>query len=412
MTKQMNTLSNIGLISTFVGMLTDSRSLLSFSRHDYFRRLLCNLFGSEMERGLLPDDEKWVGKIIQDICYHNTKTILKSNTMQNSAKILCFGELLLHFAPDSEGNWLNEQSLKIYIGGAEYNVAAALSQWKNAVKLLSALPENFVGNQLESQLKNKGIEVLAEKNKGRIGTFYLSSDGDMQNASVVYDRFPSVFTQSDFETFSDEEIFSGVKWLHISTITPALSDHAFRKCLQIMKEAGTRNITVSLDLNYRALLWQNQNPHKIKELMPFVNVLMGNIWSVEQFLNIPIEYEFNGNFDDENLLKQAEKTALEIRREFPGVEKIANTFRFTNGEQVNYFATLFADEQLLISEKYNSDTIKERVGSGDSFMAALIHGILKGNPDQQILEDATKVAFKKLFVKGDTIDESINIEKL
>lgn len=73
MKKQMNTPSNIGLISTFVGMLTDSRSLLSFSRHDYFRRLLCNMFGSEMERGLLPNDEEWVGKIIQDICYHNTK---------------------------------------------------------------------------------------------------------------------------------------------------------------------------------------------------------------------------------------------------------------------------------------------------------------------------------------------------
>ncbi|MEI3790765.1 MULTISPECIES: glucuronate isomerase [unclassified Chryseobacterium] len=77
MKKQMNTLSNIGLISTFVGMLTDSRSLLSFSRHDYFRRLLCNMFGSEIERGLLPDDEEWVGKIIQDICYHNTKNYFK-----------------------------------------------------------------------------------------------------------------------------------------------------------------------------------------------------------------------------------------------------------------------------------------------------------------------------------------------
>lgn len=86
--------------------------------------------------------------------------------MQDSAKILCFGELLLHFAPDSEGNWLNEQSLKMYVGGAEYNVAAALSQWKNSVKLLSALPGNFVGNHLELQLKNKGIEILAEKLKG------------------------------------------------------------------------------------------------------------------------------------------------------------------------------------------------------------------------------------------------------
>jgi 2-dehydro-3-deoxygluconokinase len=330
-----------------------------------------------------------------------------------SNKILCFGELLLHFAPDSEGNWLNDQSLKIFLGGAEYNVAAALAQWNNPVKLLSALPENFLGNQLESQLKNKEIEVLAEKSNGRIGTFYLSSDGDMQNASVVYDRFPSVFTQSDFETFSFDEIFSEVKWLHISTITPALSENAYQKCLDLMKEAATRSITVSLDLNYRSALWQNRNPSaKIIALMPFVNVLMGNIWSIQQFLEIPIEYELNGNFDDKNLLKQAEKSALEIQKIYPNVKMIANTFRFTKGEEVNYFATLFADEKLLISEHYHSTTIEERVGSGDSFMAALIHGTLKGNSLQQILEDAAKVAFKKLFVKGDTINNSINIEKL
>jgi glucuronate isomerase len=73
MEKQMNAVSNLGLISTFIGMLTDSRSFLSFSRHEYFRRLLCNMFGNEMERGLLPNDEEWIGRIIQDICYHNTK---------------------------------------------------------------------------------------------------------------------------------------------------------------------------------------------------------------------------------------------------------------------------------------------------------------------------------------------------
>lgn len=332
--------------------------------------------------------------------------------MASSEKIVCFGELLLHFAPDSEGNWLNEQAMKIFIGGAEYNVASALSQWENPVKLLSVLPENFVGNQLEVQLQNKGIEILAEKNNGRIGTFYLSSDGDMQNASVVYDRFPSVFTQSDFSQFSFDEIFSEVKWLHISTITPALSENAYQKCLDLMKEAVKRNITVSLDLNYRAALWKDKNPSElISKMIPFVNVLMGNIWSIQQFLEIPIEYELNGDFDDENLLKQAEKSALQIQKQFPNVEMIANTFRFTNGEKVNYYATLFTD-QLLVSEQYQSDKVEERVGSGDSFMAALIHGKIKGNPSQKILEDATRVAFKKLFVKGDTIDESINIEKL
>src|SRR5215213_8323774 len=73
MIKQIDTLSNMGLLSKFIGMLTDSRSFLSFPRHEYFRRLLCNLFGEEIENGELPNDIKWIGKIIQDICYNNAK---------------------------------------------------------------------------------------------------------------------------------------------------------------------------------------------------------------------------------------------------------------------------------------------------------------------------------------------------
>lgn len=71
MTKQLNSLSNMGLLSRFIGMLTDSRSFLSFPRHEYFRRILCNLLGEEIENGELPADIQWTGKIIQDICYHN-----------------------------------------------------------------------------------------------------------------------------------------------------------------------------------------------------------------------------------------------------------------------------------------------------------------------------------------------------
>lgn len=74
MIKQINTLSNMGLLSQFVGMLTDSRSFLSFPRHEYFRRILCDLFGTDVENGELPYDKEWLGKIIQDICYNNAKT--------------------------------------------------------------------------------------------------------------------------------------------------------------------------------------------------------------------------------------------------------------------------------------------------------------------------------------------------
>ncbi|UOB19096.1 glucuronate isomerase [Abyssalbus ytuae] len=72
-TKQINALSNMALLSCSVGMLTDSRSFMSFPRHEYFRRILCNIFGNDVKKGELPDDIKWAGKIIQDICYYNAR---------------------------------------------------------------------------------------------------------------------------------------------------------------------------------------------------------------------------------------------------------------------------------------------------------------------------------------------------
>lgn len=73
MEKQMNALSNMGLLSCFVGMLTDSRSFLSYPRHEYFRRILCNLIGRDVANGELPADEKWLGKLVSDISYYNAK---------------------------------------------------------------------------------------------------------------------------------------------------------------------------------------------------------------------------------------------------------------------------------------------------------------------------------------------------
>jgi glucuronate isomerase len=73
MEKQINTLSNMGLLSQFIGMLTDSRSFLSFPRHEYFRRILCNLLGKDIENGELPNDIEWLGKMVENICYKNAK---------------------------------------------------------------------------------------------------------------------------------------------------------------------------------------------------------------------------------------------------------------------------------------------------------------------------------------------------
>jgi len=76
MTEQLNTLSSMGLLSTFVGMLTDSRSFLSFPRHEYFRRLLCNLLAEDMRAGHLPDDKAMVGELVANVCYRNVRSFL------------------------------------------------------------------------------------------------------------------------------------------------------------------------------------------------------------------------------------------------------------------------------------------------------------------------------------------------
>jgi glucuronate isomerase len=88
MVKQLNALSNMSLLSRFIGMLTDSRSFLSYPRHEYFRRILCDLFGDEIENGELPNDINWIGKVIQDICYHNAKNYFAWKQLDEPATIV------------------------------------------------------------------------------------------------------------------------------------------------------------------------------------------------------------------------------------------------------------------------------------------------------------------------------------
>ena len=76
MTWQLNALSNLGLLSRFIGMITDSRSFMSYPRHEYFRRVLCNLIGTDIENGELPASDELVEPMIRNICYGNARQFL------------------------------------------------------------------------------------------------------------------------------------------------------------------------------------------------------------------------------------------------------------------------------------------------------------------------------------------------
>jgi glucuronate isomerase len=86
--QQLNALSTMGLLSRFVGMLTDSRSFMSFPRHEYFRRTLCNLIGGEVEDGLLPEDETTIGRMISDICFGNAASYFGLELGRKAERVL------------------------------------------------------------------------------------------------------------------------------------------------------------------------------------------------------------------------------------------------------------------------------------------------------------------------------------
>ena len=316
-------------------------------------------------------------------------------------KILSFGELLLRICPDAEGSWIKENNLPFYIGGAELNVATALSLWGMPSAYMTALPKNAMTEQLVEYIADLGIDHSAIQYQGeRVGLYYLHKGKDLKNSSVIYDRKYSSFSTLQIGDVNWEEVFTDVSWFHFSAICPAVSQAAADVCEEALKEAAARNITISVDLNYRALLWKyGKEPVAVlPALAKYCTVIMGNIWAAETMLGIPVPADLSGK---ENYLEQAEKTSRIIQESYPNCKTVANTFRFDEQGGVKYYTTLFTEGKLQVSKQYFAAEIVDKVGSGDCYMAGLIYGFYQGKSPAETLDFATAAAFSKLFVASD-----------
>ncbi|MGZ3763953.1 MAG: PfkB family carbohydrate kinase [Mucilaginibacter sp.] len=322
---------------------------------------------------------------------------------KGTGKILSFGELLLRMCPDIEGDWINKNMLPFYIGGAELNVATALARWELPSKYCTVLPGNGMSFQLVNHLKKLQIDTSSIFFQGnRLGLFYLTRGQDMKHDALIYDRANSAFAELKTGTIDWNHVLEDVSWFHFSAICPAISQNAAAICLEALQAASSKNITLSVDLNYRSALWNyGEEPmHVMTKLVKFCHVIMGNIWSANTLLNIPISAGLSEVGQKNDYLAQSEQTSLAIMEQFPKCRAMANTFRFSSGNELKYYATLYTD-QLYISTEYHSKHIIDQVGSGDSFMAGLINGCYNNWLPDKTLEFATASAFNKLFIPGD-----------
>lgn len=329
------------------------------------------------------------------------------STVLEKGAILCFGELLLRLSPDTAGNWLNTNRMPVYVGGAELNVATALAMWKLPVRYFTALPENFVSKQILAHIAQKKIDSSPVHFSGtRIGTYYLPEGTDMKNAGVIYDRALSAFATLAPGIIQWDKILEGVSWLHFSAICPALSIEAADLCTEMLQAAVSKNITISIDLNYRSKLWQYGN--RPDEIMPglakYCDIIMGNVWAAQMMLAIPIDEQLIQKGEKDAYLRQAEESSALILKEYPRCKAVFNTFRFDNNQKLEYYTTLYTSDKLYVSQEYQTTEVVDKVGSGDCFMAGIIYGYYNNFPVQNLLEFATKAAYRKLFIKGDAID--------
>ncbi|MCW3463410.1 sugar kinase [Chitinophaga nivalis] len=322
-------------------------------------------------------------------------------------KVITLGEILLRLSPE-----LAQQTAAVYVGGAEANVAAALAQWGTPVAYISKVPDNGLSKGVLAQLEHYGMATDRMLWGGdRIGTYYLAQGSDLKHAEVVYDRKYSAFSQIQPDTVDWEALLEGADWLHWSAISPALNPEAAIVCKEVLEAATRKGMTISTDLNYRSKLWQyGKQPFEVMpELVQYCDVVMGNIWAAHTMLDTPLDTVALETASKAVFLEEATKVAAAVTAQYPRCKRVAFTFRFSDAPAHNrYYAFYYHEGQVSVSKEYETNEVVDRVGSGDCFMAGLIHAQLQGMTDRQIIDFAAAAAYSKFFVKGDFNTTSAN----
>jgi len=208
-----------------------------------------------------------------------------------------------------------------------------------------------------------------------------------------------------------DHILQDVSWLHWSAISPALNESVAAVCLEGLQAASKKNITISVDLNHRPKLWKLRNPHDVMSaLLPYCDVVMGNIWSAHDLLGITLDPQLIRTNDKSAYLQHAHQTSTRILKRFARVKTVACTFRFETGQSgILYYGSLYSAHHWADSTVYQSEQVLEKVGTGDCFMAGLIYGLYKHIPEPEIIQFATAAGFGKFFEMGDATSQDLEL---
>ena len=206
-------------------------------------------------------------------------------------KVVTFGEIMLRLAPQGFLRFSQANNFDAVYGGGESNVAVSLANYGVDVDFVTRLPKNDIGECAMMEMRKRGVGVNKIVYGGdRLGIYFLETGAVSRGSKVVYDRAHSAIAEIQSGMINWDTVFDGVEWFHWTGITPAISQGAADVCLEAVKAASAKGITISTDLNYRAKLWNYDGDREaiMTELTTYCDIILINSCKLRQLMRLII----------------------------------------------------------------------------------------------------------------------------
>ena len=333
--------------------------------------------------------------------------------------LMSLGECMVRLSPPGHGRIEFANTLEVWVGGGEYNVAYALSRLGLRTGFLSRLVDNPVGRIVLNHGRSVGMDMthtIMAKYDGvgradRIGLNFTEVGTGVRGSVTMYDRGHSAASNMKPGMIDFNKVFGeGVRWLHTGGIFSALSDGSaavVREACQAARAAGT---IVSYDLNFRSKLWSSAKAQEVtKTIIPYIDCLIGNEEDFQKVLGFEVEGA------DENLSAldtSAYKRMVEkVVKAYPHIKVVGTTLREVKSGLVNnWSAILYAEGKFYESRKYDNLEIEDRVGGGDGFSSGFAYGFLHGKTPQECVDIGAAHGALLQTTRGDS--SQIDLEEL
>lgn len=313
---------------------------------------------------------------------------------------------MLRLAPQGFLRFSQANNFDVVYGGGESNVAVSLANYGVPVDFVTRLPKNDIGECALMEMRKRGVSTDNIVFGGdRLGIYFLETGAVSRGSKVVYDRAHSAMSEIEPGMIDWDKVFEGADWFHWTGITPAISQGAADACLEAVKAASAKGITISTDLNYRAKLWKFGGDREaiMTELTSYCDIILGNEEDAEMHFGIKPE-GISVQTEGHNVKAEAFLSVCQqMMDKFPKAKKVITTLRGSISASHNTWAgVLYNGEYMLESPQYQITDIVDRVGGGDSFMGGLIYGLLTyPEDDQNALNFAVAASALKHTIKGD-----------